>query len=247
MLAIGGGQVKEESAWKILGEPSGRVVTSGRIRSRLNQQNRAPGAKADVTEPGTQQPLTQQRPKLSRREIVQKMLEGIAAGAALPLIATSHPIYRHLTDGVLFDRAEEMRIAPDWQPLFLNAGQGKTLAALSEALVPGSGTAHADRFIDLLLSVDTTAHQREFVAWLAAVEDDAKKQFARDFAALTPSEQDKLLTDFSKREERREPFHNLKEWVVGAYYSSEQGMRELGWNGNYAFESYPGCEHEEQH
>jgi hypothetical protein len=205
------------------------------------------GAKADVTERGTQQPHTQQRPNLSRREIVQKLLEGMAAGAALPLIATSHPIYRHLTDGVLLDRADEMRGAPNWQPLFLNAGQAKTLAALSEALVPGAGTANADRFIDLLLSVDNAEHQREFVASLAAVEDDAKKQFRRDFAALTPSEQDKLLTDFSKRDERREPFHNLKEWVVGAYYSSEQGMRELGWNGNYAFESYPGCEHGEQH
>jgi hypothetical protein len=171
----------------------------------------------------------------------------MAAGAVLPLIAASHPIYRHLTDGVLLDRAEQMRGAPDWQPLFLNAGQAKTLAALSEALVPGSGTAHADRFIDLLLSVDTVEHQREFVASLAAVEDDAKKQLGRDFAALTPSEQDKLLTDFSKREGCREPFDNLKQWVVGAYYSSEQGMRELGWSGNYAFESYPGCEHGEQH
>jgi hypothetical protein len=198
-----------------------------------------------VTQRGTEQPHTQQRPKLSRREIVQKLLEGMAAGAVSPLIATSHPIYRHLTDGVLLDRAEQLRGAADRQPLFLNAGQAKTLAALSEALVPGSGTTHADRFIDLLLSVDTAEHQREFVASLAAVEDDAKKQFGRDFAALTPSQQEQLLTDFSKREARREPFHNLKEWVVGAYYSSEQGMRELGWNGNYAFESYPGCEHGE--
>jgi len=35
----------------------------------------------------------------------------------------------------------------------------------------------------------------------------------------------------------------LKEWIVGAYYSSEQGMKELGWDGNFAFEKYPTCEH----
>jgi len=87
MLAIGGGQVKEESAWKILGEPSGRVVTSGRNSQQAESANRVLGAKADVTERGTQQPHTQQRPKLSRREIVQKLLEGMAAGAALPLLA----------------------------------------------------------------------------------------------------------------------------------------------------------------
>jgi hypothetical protein len=54
-----------------------------------------------------------------------------------------------------------------------------------------------------------------------------------------------LLADFSKMGAHDEEFQNLKDWIAGAYYSSEQGMRELGWNGNYAFESYPGCEHEE--
>jgi Gluconate 2-dehydrogenase subunit 3 len=189
----------------------------------------------------------QEQPTLSRREIVQKLLGGMAAAGAFPLIASSHPIYRHLSNGVMFDRAEEMRDAPDWQPLFLNAGQDKTLATLSEMMVPGSATARVDRFIDLLVSVDTARHQREFVASLAAIEDEAKKRFARGFAQLTPSEQETLLTDFSTQEDHREQFHNLKAWIVGAYYSSEQGMRELGWNGNYAFESYPSCEHGDGH
>lgn len=35
----------------------------------------------------------------------------------------------------------------------------------------------------------------------------------------------------------------MKGWVVGAYYSSEVGMRELGWTGDVMFESFPGCEH----
>ncbi len=147
----------------------------------------------------------------------------------------------------MLDRAEEMRDTAAWKPLFLNVEQDKTLEALSEAIVPGSKTAQVNRFIDLLLSVDTTEHQKAFVASLEAVDADAKKMFGHAFAALTPGEQTTLLTDFSKQEGRREDFHNLKDWIVGAYYSSEQGMRELGWNGNYAFESYPGCEHGEQH
>jgi len=190
---------------------------------------------------------TQERQGLSRREIVRKLLAGIAAGAAMPLAASSHPIYRHLTEGVMLDRAEDLREASDWQPLFLNAAQDKTLAALSEVVVPGSIKARVDRFIDLLLSVDSAEHRREFVSSLTAVEAEAKKRFGRDFAALTPSEQETLLTDFSKQETSREHFHNLKEWTVGAYYSSEQGMHELGWNGNYAFESFPGCEPGDEH
>jgi hypothetical protein len=199
-----------------------------------------------VAEFSTRQDL-QKQPTLSRREIVQKLLGAMAAAGAFPLIATSHPIYRHLTSAVMFDRAEEMRVAADWQPLFLNGGQDKTLAALSEIMVPGSATAHVDRFVDLLVSVDTAQHQREFVASLAAIEDEANKRFAKGFEQLTPSEQETLLTDFSTQEGHREQFHNLKAWIVGAYYSSEQGMRELGWNGNYAFETYPSCEHGDGH
>jgi hypothetical protein len=182
---------------------------------------------------------------LSRRDVVQKLLGGMAAGAIAPLIASSHPVSRHLSDGALFDRAEEMSRAADWKPLFLNQEQSETLDALSEVVVPGAKTARVNRFIDLLLNVDSAEHQKGFVASLAVVDGDAKKTFGRGFAALTPGEQNTLLTNFSSEESRREDFHHLKDWIVGAYYSSEQGMRELGWDGNYAFASYPECEYEE--
>jgi hypothetical protein len=42
-------------------------------------------------------------------------------------------------------------------------------------------------------------------------------------------------------------FNNLKGWISGAYYSSETGMTELGWTGEYSFENYPSCQHAEQH
>ena len=77
------------------------------------------------------------------------------------------------------------------------------------------------------------------------VDEDAKKRFGRGFAALGQNEQVIVVTDFSGQDAHRSEFENLKEWIVGAYYSSEQGMRELGWNGNYAFENYPRCEHGE--
>ena len=40
---------------------------------------------------------------------------------------------------------------------------------------------------------------------------------------------------------------HLKGWVAGAYYSSEMGMKELGWTGDTFFEGYPGCTHPEGH
>jgi Gluconate 2-dehydrogenase subunit 3 len=189
----------------------------------------------------------EQRQKLSRREIVQRLLGGMAAGAGLPLLASSHPIYQLLADDSTLARAEGLRRAVDWKPLFLSTEQNATLVAVSEVVAPGSTSAKVSPFIDLLLSVDTAEHQREFTAALATIDDEAKQRFGRTFAGLAQSEQVALLTDFSAGGGHPKEFHNLKQWIVGAYYSSEQGMRELGWNGNYAFESYPGCQHGEQH
>ena len=197
---------------------------------------------------------------LTRREMVRRLIAGAGAGVARPLVAASHPIYAHLASGAIFEQTEKVAAA-DWKPLFLNAQQEETLAVLAEAMVPGSKKAQADRFIDLLLSVDTVEHQKSFVDSLAAFETESQKRFGRRFPALNAGEQNALLTDASARpakegatggDRKEDPglrghFENLKGWICVAYYSSEAGMRELGWTEDRVFEKFPGCEHPEGH
>ena len=45
----------------------------------------------------------------------------------------------------------------------------------------------------------------------------------------------------------RDQFEHLKGWISGAYYSSEIGMRELGWTGNVFFDKFTGCQHGGSH
>ncbi len=203
---------------------------------------------------------TAQNRRLTRREMVQRLIAGAGAGAAWPLVAASHPVYEHLANGAMFEEAEKLG-ATNWKPLFLNAQQEETLAALAEAIVPGSRKAQADRFIDLLLSVDTVEHQKSFVDSLAAFETESQKRFGKRFPALDGGEQNALLTDASTQPTKenssgtdgtekaglRRHFENLKGWISGAYYSSEAGMRELGWTEDRVFEKFPGCEHPEGH
>jgi hypothetical protein len=197
--------------------------------------------------------------QLTRREMM-RLLAGAGVGAAWPLVADSHPIYGHLTNDAVFDEAEKLGAA-DWKPLFLSAEQDKTLVALAEAIVPGSKTAQVNRFIDLLLSVDTDQHQNSFVDSLAAFEGASQKRFGKVFPSLDAGQRNGLVTGAAAHPVKKqssgdaekehtglhEHFENLKEWVSGAYYSSEAGMRELGWTGDYAFASFPGCEHPEGH
>lgn len=200
---------------------------------------------------------------LSRREMVQRLLAG--AGAASPIMAASHPIHALLGDEALILEADARMAASDWKPAFLHAQQNESLIALSESILPGSGKALVNRFIDLLLSVDRPANQAKFLASLTAFESESQKRFGHPLAALTEIQKNELLTFASKEdapgpgegsnEERAEVspttiyghFENLKNWISGAYYSSEVGMRELGWSGDYVFENYPGCNHAEGH
>jgi hypothetical protein len=199
--------------------------------------------------------------QLTRREMVRRLAAGAAAGAAWPLLAASHPIHELLKNDALLDEAEKLGAA-DWKPLFLNGQQNESLTAIAESIVPGSTKAHVNRFIDLLLSVDTEKHKTEFVAAIAVFDDEAQKRFAKDFPALDKTQKNELLTDASatpakknsegaesgkRRAGLHEHFENLKGWVAVAYYSSEIGMKELGWTPDRVFASFPGCEHPEGH
>jgi len=201
------------------------------------------------------------------------MLTGMGAGMAWPLVAASHPIRRLLSDGAIFSAADAQMASADWKPLFLNAPQDEALIALSEIIVPGSAKAQVNRFIDLLLSVDTPANQKNFSASISAMDGESQKRFVHPFAALSGDQQNELLTAVSKedvgnsegkdkgskardsegkragetRPSLNDHFNNLKGWISGAYYSSETGMTELGWTGEYAFENYPSCQHAEEH
>ncbi len=198
--------------------------------------------------------------QLTRREMVGRLLAGMGAGAAWPLVADSHPIDELLRNDAVLEEAEKLD-ATDWKPVFLNADQNESLIALAEAIVPGSTKAQVNRFVDLLLSVETDAHKKEFVAALAAFEAESQKRFGKGFPSLDDRQQNMLLTDTAAAPAKddvagsagkensglHEHFKNLKGWISGAYYSSEMGMRELGWNEDRVFASFPGCEHPEGH
>lgn len=204
---------------------------------------------------------------LTRRAMVQRLFAGMSAGAAWPLVASSHPVFdllgndALLRDNTVFQGADQLG-QDNWRPTFLSAQQNELLTALAESIVPGSTRARASRFIDLLLSVDKQDNQRKFVESLAALDAEAQREFNKSFLAFDEDQKNAFLTGISRKPKNPEPlktdsakkhaalyvhFENLKGWISAAYYSSEAGMRELGWTGDYAFAAFPGCTHPEGH
>ena len=67
-----------------------------------------------------------------------------------------------------------------------------------------------------------------------------REAHGKAFRSLTPAQQAALL-------EASPALPTLKSWIAGAHYSSEAGMKELGFTGNMFFQSFPACTHAEDH
>ena len=205
----------------------------------------------------------------SRRQAIETMLGTAGAGLMLPGLAAARP-FAGVREEAAADPARQAEAGAAWEPIFLDAHQNETLIVLGERLVPRSAAAHANRFIDTLLSVESQENQRQFVAALSAFEHEALSRHHRPFKDLSEEQQIAILTAASEQKpsepiemgRRRRPasapprsaegeaapnlrdhFETLKRWVAGSYFSSEAGMKELGWTGQVVWPGYPGCEH----
>lgn len=209
----------------------------------------------------------------SRREMLQTLVASVGAGAVVPGLAAEQHL-AHLASAGHLDQADAKSKAAAYKPEFLDQHQFETLQAVAERIVPGAGRAKTSEFIDQLLAVDSPDAKRAFMTALGAMEGQALARAKRPWKQLAEAEQIAILKDVSTmdpgrlparpwtkgdpidigREPARPPvrtlrdhFDLLKSWIAGAYYSSEIGMRELGWTGKIVHDSYPGCEHPGSH
>jgi len=184
---------------------------------------------------------------LPRRAVLQALLGGAGAAFALPAaLDAQHPIHQHLANASVIEQAQQRAAAIGAAPAFLDGHLAKTLEVLAEAIVPGSTGARVGPFIDQLLAVDSAANQRAFLGALGAFDMAAITRHRQPWIAITAAQQEALLGEASTADAKsalRGHFDNLKDWIVGAYYSSEAGMRELGWDGNVFHTQLPGCTH----
>ena len=113
-----------------------------------------------------------------------------------------------------------------------------TLAILGEQVVPGSRDAKVPEFLDLLLEVESIETQKRFTQSLGAFEREAREAHGKPWKALTAEQATALLTRISGQPDSdmsRHAFDSIKGAVAETYYSTEVGMKELGWNGSIAF------------
>jgi hypothetical protein len=216
-------------------------------------------------------PVASPGPGIGRRQVVRGLLTGAGAGLAIPGLAGAHPLAEHAHHPERIETAQEKAKDPAGSPEFLEPYPFAMLDTLGERIVPGAGAAGCALFIDTLLAVGTRDERQRFLTALGAIDGAARDRFGVPWSGLTEPQQDELLTAASTalpgREDRawrpassvadhlarvqaekapitlRDQFDHLKAWVMGAYYSSEAGLRDLGYDGPVFADSFPGCPH----
>jgi hypothetical protein len=153
--------------------------------------------------------------------------------------------------------------APGWKPLLLDEHQNETLIMLSDLIIPATDTPGAkealvNRYIDLVLAAATPENQRAFLNSLSYLDGESMRRYKSAFRYLAREDQDDLLhalaypnagSGWTGEAAVADPghthFEQLKQHIGIAYYNSQIGTKELGWDGAFAHGPYQGCEHSE--
>lgn len=204
-------------------------------------------------------------PLINRRELIRAAIFASAASTLGPAFSFAQAVSSGLTPAARGEDGSKYLTDPNWKAVFLNQHQDETLIALSDVIIPATDTPGAkealvNRFLDLLLSVQPAEFQERFVDALAFIDAQSNQQLGKDFRSLGPDDQIWLLTPWAytrqpshwtERDQRRtEPdqgadhFDLLKTLIASAYYGSEIGQKELGWDGEFTHGPYQGCEHQ---
>jgi hypothetical protein len=197
-----------------------------------------------------------QLPLINRRDLMRAALFASAASALGAQFSFAQAISAGLTPAARGEDGSKILTDPNWKAVFLNEHQNETLIALSDVIIPSTDTPGAkaalvNRYLDLLLSVQT-----QFVNALAFIDTESQKQFAKDFRDLAkedqiwlltawayPSDSDRWIETEGKPDPGQEHFERLKALIAAAFYGSEIGLQELGWDGEFTHGPYEGCEH----
>jgi hypothetical protein len=138
---------------------------------------------------------------------------------------------------------------------FFRPEEARTAIALADRIIPpderspGARGAGALRWMDMMVELAPAEERAAWRTGLAALDRACADRFKKPFSDLDPAAQDGLLTELSQAEaapksELEKLFVRAKEVTIGAYYSTEIGLKqELRYKGNTSMARFVGCTH----
>jgi gluconate 2-dehydrogenase gamma chain len=116
---------------------------------------------------------------------------------------------------------------------------------LSERIIPadsdagGATDAKVPELIDLLAS-ENPDYQQQLSGGLAALDEFCRKEYSHAYLDCSPEQRTRALDAIASPEPT--PFYVLlRDLTLAGYFTSEIGMKYLGYQGNHFRDGFPGC------
>jgi hypothetical protein len=179
---------------------------------------------------------------LGRRAVLQSLATGVGAAViAAPATASAHV---HQAAPAAKPAAAAPRAGAAPALVFLDRHAFDTLVLLADQIVPGARAAKVPEFLDGLLAVESSETQKRVMQAIGAFERVAREAHTVPWKKLTATQATALLTKMSTApaaDGSRRAFELVKSAVSETYYSTQAGMKELGWNGGVMFAAPINC------
>jgi len=187
--------------------------------------------------------------RVSRRDVLKSLAIGSAATSVLRVIpaqAAEHA--RHMI-------AAEKSAGKGYVPKFFSARQYKTLQALCQSIIPadkdagGAIEAGAPEFIDLLTS-ENPDYQLILGGGLLWLDSTCSDRYGKVYLECTPEQQTEILDKIAYRRNAAgapslgqgiEFFSFLRNMTADGFFTSEIGIKYLGYIGSTFLQEFPGC------
>jgi hypothetical protein len=200
-------------------------------------------------------------PRMDRRDAIKWMMTALATTALLERDAFGADAMQAAKSGAKPgvgygtdpDILKTYKPGDVW-PLTFNDAQRATAAALCDVIIPadskgpGAGALRVHEFIDEWISAPYPGHDAdkklvlEGLAWL---DTESQKRFQNDFVNLIARQKTAICDDIcylpqAKPEFRQAArfFHRYRDLTAGGYYSTPEGMKDIGYTGNVPLEKF---------
>ncbi len=183
--------------------------------------------------------------------MLKSLAVAVPAGSMLGVIPLEAAQHAH--KAVKQEKAQTT--AGTYTPKYFTAQQYETLRSLCQTIIPadadcgGAIEAGAPEFIDLLTS-ENEDYQARLGGGLLWLEATCHARFGNDYLKCQPSQQKEILDSIAFRNNARtDPtlhigmdfFSFLRKLTADGFFTSEIGVKYLGYIGNEFLEEFPGC------
>jgi hypothetical protein len=187
---------------------------------------------------------------ISRRDVLRTLGMGAMAGSVLRVIPMQAAEYAHN-----MVQAEKASASGGYAPKFFPPHQYKTLQALCQAVIPaedgsvGAIEAGAPEFIDLLTS-ENPEYQLKLGGGLMWLDSGCADRYGKAYLDCAPEQQRQMLDQIAyRRNALADPslsqgidfFSFLRMMTADGFFTSEIGIKYLGYIGNKYMKSFAGC------